>query len=91
MCWICTTQGYAIVIFSSEKTSAYSENIGKDDVDTSEEKTLSLSFNLNIAMEVDAQNVHLPGDLGILELIDKQINFRTQELWHEKKNKEQTC
>jgi len=31
-------------------------------------------------MEVDAQNVHLPGDLGILELIDKQINFRTQEL-----------
>jgi hypothetical protein len=45
----------AIVIFSSEKTSAYSENIGKDDVDTSEEKTLSFSFDLNIAMEVDAQ------------------------------------
>ncbi|KEH15392.1 double Clp-N motif P-loop nucleoside triphosphate hydrolase superfamily protein, putative [Medicago truncatula] len=70
----------AIVIFSSEKTSAYSENIVKGDVDKWEEKTLSFSFDLNIAMEVDAQNVHLPGDLGILELIDKQINFRTQEL-----------
>jgi hypothetical protein len=69
-----------IAIFSSEKTFVYSENIGKDDVDKSEEKILSVSFDLNIAMEVDAQNVHLPGDLGILDLIDKQINFRTQEL-----------
>jgi len=70
----------AIVIFSSEKTSAYAENITKDCVDKLEEKTSCLSLDLNIAIKIDSQNVHLTGDFGILELNDKQNNFKTQEL-----------
>ncbi|KAI5394660.1 protein SMAX1-LIKE 3 [Lathyrus oleraceus] len=61
----------AIVIFSCETSSSY--------VDKLEEKKTCLSLDLNIAIEVDEQNVHLIGDFGVLELVDKQINFKTQE------------
>ncbi|CAL5206770.1 unnamed protein product [Lathyrus oleraceus] len=61
----------AIVIFSCETSSSY--------VDKLEEKKTCLSLDLNISIEVDEQNVHLIGDFGVLELVDKQINFKTQE------------
>ncbi|XP_061354662.1 protein SMAX1-LIKE 3-like [Gastrolobium bilobum] len=82
----------AIVIFSCEslnsvsrtcspaRTTPSAENKGKENNDKLEEKTLCLSLDLNIAIEVDAQNVHLARDTGILELVDKQINFKIQEL-----------
>ncbi|CAK8570498.1 unnamed protein product [Lathyrus sativus] len=59
----------AIVIFSCETSSSH--------VDKLEEKKTCLSLDLNIAIEVDEQNVHLNGDFGVLELVDKQINFKT--------------
>ncbi|KAK7279099.1 hypothetical protein RJT34_24143 [Clitoria ternatea] len=67
---------------STPRTSPPSdENIEKEKNDESDEKTPSLSLDLNIGIEVDAQNnVHLDGNIGILELVDKIINFRKQEL-----------
>ncbi|XP_061362303.1 protein SMAX1-LIKE 3-like [Gastrolobium bilobum] len=70
----------AIVIFSCESFSSVSrsarkslsaENKGKETMD---DKSPSLSLDLNIAIEDDG------GDTGILELVDKQINFNIQEL-----------
>ncbi|KAG4983017.1 hypothetical protein JHK87_027766 [Glycine soja] len=82
----------AIVIFSSESfssvpracspartTSPFSdEDMEKNNINKSEEKTPCLSLDLNMAIEVDVQkNVHLDGDTAeILELVDKQINFK---------------
>ncbi|KAJ1432429.1 P-loop containing nucleoside triphosphate hydrolase [Sesbania bispinosa] len=76
----------AIIIFSSECFSSVSrtfpsaEDTGKENSDKLEEKTPCLSLDLNIAIEVDAQSVHLTGDFGVLELVDKKINFEIQEL-----------
>jgi ATP-dependent Clp protease ATP-binding subunit ClpB len=70
----------AIVIFSSETSSSYAENIGNEKVDNLEEKKPCLSLDLNMAIEVDAQNAHITKDFRILELVDKQIKFETQEL-----------
>jgi ATP-dependent Clp protease ATP-binding subunit ClpB len=69
----------AIVIFSSETTS-YAENIRNESVDNLEEKKPCLSLDLNMTIEVDAQNAHITKDFRILELVDKQIKFETQEL-----------
>ncbi|KAJ1394992.1 P-loop containing nucleoside triphosphate hydrolase [Sesbania bispinosa] len=76
----------AIIIFSSEcfssvsRTSPSAEDTGNENSDKLEEKTPCLSLDLNIAIEVDAQSVHLTGDFGVLELVDKKINFEIQEL-----------
>ncbi|TKY53574.1 Chaperone protein ClpB [Spatholobus suberectus] len=84
----------AIVIFSCESFSSVTracsparatspsadENMEKKNTKNSEEKIPYLSLDLNIAIKVDAQNVHLDGDTAeILELVDKQINFKVQE------------
>ncbi|XP_027364635.1 protein SMAX1-LIKE 3-like [Abrus precatorius] len=72
----------AIVIFSCESSSSLvsrspvrkspsAENKGKETLD---EESSSLSLDLNIAIEDDR------GDTGILDLVDKQINFSIQEL-----------
>ncbi|RDX91494.1 Protein SMAX1-LIKE 3, partial [Mucuna pruriens] len=78
----------AIVIFSCEsfaspmsrsplRKSPSAENKGKETMDG---ESLSLSLDLNIAIEDDNEGVALGGDTGILELVDKQINFNKQEL-----------
>ncbi|KAL5067037.1 hypothetical protein RYX36_017924 [Vicia faba] len=61
----------AIVIFSCETASSY--------VDNMEETKTSLSLDLNIAIEVEVDEQNVLGDFGILELVDKQINFEKQE------------
>ncbi|QCE05617.1 P-loop containing nucleoside triphosphate hydrolase [Vigna unguiculata] len=76
----------AIVIFSSENFSSAparttspssDENMEKENLNNSEEKTPCLSLDLNMAIEVDAQkNVHLDeATVEIAELVDKQIKF----------------
>ena len=83
----------AIVIFSCERFSALSraprtstptehqEEGKKENKDKLEEKSSSgLSLDLNIAFEDDARDLHLAADAGILELVDKQIVFKLQEL-----------
>ncbi|PNY10288.1 chaperone protein ClpB1-like protein [Trifolium pratense] len=70
----------AIVIFSSETAFSYDENIGKENVDNLEEQKPCLSLDLNMAIEVDARNAHITEEFRILELVDKQIKFETQEL-----------
>lgn len=82
----------AIVILSCESFSSVSrsparksqpaENKGNiENVDDNmEEKSSGLSLDLNIAIEDDARGVALGGGSGILELVDKQINFNIQEL-----------
>jgi len=77
----------AIVIFSCESFSSPmsrsparkspSENTRKENMN---DESCSLSLDLNIAIEDDSGNVALGGDTGILELVDKQINFNIQEL-----------
>ncbi|KAJ1404769.1 P-loop containing nucleoside triphosphate hydrolase [Sesbania bispinosa] len=77
----------AIVIFSSESFSSVSrsparmspsaESKGKEIMD---DKSPSLSLDLNIAIEDDSRCMTLGGDTGILELVDKQISFNIQEL-----------
>ncbi|GAU36441.1 hypothetical protein TSUD_19760 [Trifolium subterraneum] len=75
----------AKVVFGSYKNfvniaPSYDENIGKEKVDNLEEKKPCLSLDLNMAIEVDAQNARITEDFRILELVDKQIKFETQEL-----------
>ncbi|KAL2326620.1 hypothetical protein Fmac_025678 [Flemingia macrophylla] len=85
----------AIVIFSCESFSSMSrasspekttspsadENMGKENMNNSEEKIPCLSLDLNLGIEVDSHNVHLDGDTAeILDLVDKQINFEVQQL-----------
>lgn len=68
----------AIVIFSCENsasTSPSAEEIVKENGDNCEEKISCISLDLNIAIEVDVKNVCLTGDLEILELVDKLIEF----------------
>ncbi|TKY51758.1 Chaperone protein ClpB1 [Spatholobus suberectus] len=78
----------AIVIFSCEsfsspmsrspvRKSPSAENKGKETMD---DESSSLSLDLNIAIEDESGGVALGGDTGILELVDKQINFNIQEL-----------
>ncbi|KAI4347768.1 hypothetical protein L6164_008551 [Bauhinia variegata] len=81
----------AIIIFSCEsyssvssayslpKTSQSAGNEEKEKQDDLEEKNLCLSLDLNIAIEDDARDVHLAGDNGILELVDKKVHFEVQE------------
>ncbi|KAK7278594.1 hypothetical protein RJT34_23626 [Clitoria ternatea] len=71
----------AIVILSCEsftssvsRKSPSAENKGKETMDDDHESS-SLSLDLNIAIEDDSA-----GDTGILELVDKKINFNIQEL-----------
>ncbi|RZB44758.1 protein SMAX1-LIKE 3-like [Glycine soja] len=74
----------AIVIFSCEsffsspklRKSPCAENKGKETV---EDESSSLSLDLNIAIEDESGGVAFGGDNGILELVDKQINFNIQE------------
>ena len=74
----------AIVIFSCEsffsspklRKSQCAENKGKETV---EDESSSLSLDLNIAIEDESGGVAFGGDNGILELVDKQINFNIQE------------
>ncbi|XP_020222613.1 protein SMAX1-LIKE 3 isoform X2 [Cajanus cajan] len=66
----------AIVIFSCESFTSpikpqSAKNKGKETMDG---ESSSLSLDLNIAIEDDS------GDSGILELVDKKINFNIQEL-----------
>ncbi|KAK7343950.1 hypothetical protein VNO77_13095 [Canavalia gladiata] len=74
----------AIVIFSCEtfsssvsrspvRKSPSAENKGKETID---DEIPSLSLDLNIAIEDDCGSVAF----GILELVDKQINFHIQDL-----------
>ncbi|KAK7344719.1 hypothetical protein VNO77_14679 [Canavalia gladiata] len=73
----------AIVIFSYESFTSVSRDCSPartENIDNSEEQTPCLSLDLNIAIEVEVKNVHLDGDTtGILELVDKQINFKIQQ------------
>ncbi|RDX75639.1 Protein SMAX1-LIKE 3, partial [Mucuna pruriens] len=76
----------AIVIFGSvsracspARTTSPSadENMEKDNINNSQEKVPCLSLDLNIGIEVGVKNVHIDGDTAeILELVDKQINFK---------------
>ena len=84
----------AIVIFSCEsfsssvsrsptaRMSLSAEVKGKENIvdDNLEEKSPSLSLDLNIAIEDYTRGLPFGGDTGILELVDKQINFNIQEL-----------
>ena len=45
-----------------------------------DDESSSLSLDLNLAIEDESGGVALGGDNGILELVDKQINFNIQEL-----------
>lgn len=74
----------AIVIFSCEsfsspklRKSPCAENKGKEI--TVDDESSSLSLDLNLAIEDESGGVAFGGDNGILELVDKQINFNIQE------------
>ncbi|KAL1342300.1 protein SMAX1-LIKE 3 isoform X1 [Arachis hypogaea] len=64
---------------SSDECKGKGKENGDDDDNKMEEKSsMSLCLDLNIAIEDDASR---GGDIiGILELVDKQINFSAQEL-----------
>ncbi|KAK7268532.1 hypothetical protein RIF29_21232 [Crotalaria pallida] len=79
----------AIVIFSCEsfrsssvKKSPARKSQPEDDDDTNnnlEEKSASLSLDLNIAIEDDTRGLAFGGSTCILELVDNQFNFNIQD------------